>query len=373
VSSLRFEAFLARLYSDHRFLERFLSDPGAAMSAANLDAREQKAAAQIDRAGLLMAARSYESKRRRRRVGSRGGFVLNYRMVAGRIFFGEDGRLRPLWRAVIFYFLGAWIVAPMLDRVFQLVAGALNLGQELSAATVALGELEIFIGTLICTGIFALYERRRVDSYGLPIRLALKARTWEGALAGLIAAGAVGVGMYALGGMQIRGLAVTGNALTISALAWLAANICVGLAEEFWYRSYLLQTLWKSLGFWPAAAIIALIFAADHYFTKPGENIWDVVTLVSLSLLMSYTVLRTGTLWFAVGFHVAFDYAQLFIIGTPNGSQIPVGRLLDVRFDGPAWLTGGALGTEASVLMYPTIALLCLYVWWRFRPQGGQS
>ncbi len=128
----------------------------------------------------------------------------------------------------------------------------------------------------------------------------------------------------------------------------------------------MLQTLWKAVGFWPAAIIIALNFAADHYFYKTGENIWDVITLVSLSLLMCYSVLRTGTLWFAVGFHVAFDYMQLFIIGTPNGAQVPVGRLLDVRFSGPDWLTGGVLGTEASFLMYPMIALLWLYIWWRF-------
>jgi len=88
---------------------------------------------------------------------------------------------------------------------------------------------------------------------------------------------------------------------------------------------------------------------------------------VSLSLMMCYSVLRTGTLWFAVGFHISFDYMQLFVIGTPNGARLPQGRLLEATFNGPAWLTGGALGTEASFLMYPTIALLWLYVGWRFR------
>lgn len=61
---------------------------------------------------------------------------------------------------------------------------------------------------------------------------------------------------------------------------------------------------------------------------------------------------------------------QLFIIGTPNGSLIPVGRLLNVTFQGPAWLTGGVLGTEASFLMYPAIILLWIFVQKRFpRPQ----
>jgi hypothetical protein len=41
--------------------------------------------------------------------------------------------------------------------------------------------------------------------------------------------------------------------------------------------------------------------------------------------------------------------------------------LLDVSFDGPAWQTGGVLGTGASFMMYPAIALLWLYVWRRYR------
>jgi membrane protease YdiL (CAAX protease family) len=279
---------------------------------------------------------------------------------------GPDRKVRPLWRALCFFALGNWVAIPLVESAFYPVARAFHMGDELTAGSIALFELVVFIATLICTALFAAYEGRRADSYGLPLGRAFGARTWEGALAGLVMAGAVAFGMYALGGMQVLGIATTGRALALSAFGWLIANLCVGLAEEFWYRSYVLQTLWKSVGFWPAAIVIALNFAADHYFHKTGENIWDVITLVSLSLLMCYSVLRTGTLWFAVGFHVAFDYMQFFVIGTPNGAQVPVGRLLDVRFAGPDWLTGGVLGTEASFLMYPMIALLWLYIWWRF-------
>jgi hypothetical protein len=59
---------------------------------------------------------------------------------------------------------------------------------------------------------------------------------------------------------------------------------------------------------------------------------------------------------------------QLFVIGSSNGNRVPQGRFLDVSFNGPDWLTGGVLGTEASFLMYPLIALAWLYVWWRYRP-----
>jgi hypothetical protein len=282
-------------------------------------------------------------------------------------FIGVDGKVRPIWRAMIFLVAAGFVVRSLIDWPFTFVEDALHLGPGFTPGEIGLWEFKNFLVALICTGAFALYERRRVDSYGLPISRAFSWHTLEGVLAGILVAGAVGLGMFLLGGMQIRGFALANGVLISYALMWLGAIICAGIAEEFLYRSYFQQTLWKAIGFWPSATVIALIFAAAHYFFKPGENIRDVITLVSLSLLISYSLLRTGTLWFAVGFHIAFDYIQLFVIGTPNGTFIPVGRLLDVRFVGPTWLTGGALGTEASFLMYPAIALLWLFIWRRYR------
>jgi len=281
--------------------------------------------------------------------------------------FVSEGKLRPLWRAVIYFVLGTYVLYPLLGIVVPSIANALHIPNNLSSASIAFSETIGFIVALICTAVLATYEGRRIDSYGLSLGRAFGRNTWEGMAVGVIMAGAVALGMFAFGGMKVHGLATTGFPLLAAAVGWLLANICIGIAEEFWYRSYFLQTLWKALGFWPGATVVALIFTADHYFFKTGENIWDVITLVSLSLLMSYSVLRSGTLWFAVGFHIAFDYMQLFIIGTPNGAQIPVGRLLDVTFQGPAWLTGGVLGTEASFLMYPAIVLLWIYLHRRYR------
>jgi hypothetical protein len=67
-----------------------------------------------------------------------------------------------------------------------------------------------------------------------------------------------------LGGMQIRGLETTGSTLVLSALAWLGSNVCVGVAEEFFSRSYLLQTLKRSIGFRPGALVIASRRAARY-------------------------------------------------------------------------------------------------------------
>jgi uncharacterized protein len=283
------------------------------------------------------------------------------------LLLGPDRRLRLIWRALLFFGLAYWLLPLALDPAFNLIAARWHVSADFTAAHIGLQEFENLLVALACTALFACYEHRRIDSYGLPLTQAFSGFTGEGLLAGIIMAGAVAAGMYFLGGMQVHGVANRGAGLLTAALAWLAANICVGIAEEMWFRGYLLQTLSKSIGFWGAAIVISLVFTADHYFFKAGENIWDVITLMSLSLLLCYSVRQTGTLWFAVGFHVAFDYMQLFVIGTPNGARVPQGRLLDSSFEGPAWLTGGVLGTEASFLMYPAIALLWVYLWRRCR------
>lgn len=286
-----------------------------------------------------------------------------------RIFMGDDGKLLFFWRAVIFVGLGfalQFALRPLAGVVFT----RLHLTLSLSPAIVTLVEAQNFIIALVPTVLFALYEHRSFGSYGLPIARALGWHTWEGLAVGVVMAGLVAIGMIALGGMQVHGLALAGNALLLFTLAWIGTNILVGLAEEMWFRGYFLRALWRSIGFWPASIVIASLFAALHYFEKPQENIWDVITLIAFSLLCTYSVLKTGTLWFAVGLHAAFDFMQLFVIGTPNGTQIPVGRLLNVTFNGHAWLTGGVLGTEASWLMYPVFVLAFLYVALRYRGQS---
>ncbi len=100
-----------------------------------------------------------------------------------------------------------------------------------------------------------------------------------------------------------------------------------------------------------------------HYFLKPGENLADAFSVGLLGLFMAFTVIRSGSIWYAVGFHALFDYAALFLYGAPNsgnqGQPVPT-KLLTGGYHGAARLTGGNLGIEASWLVFPVIAALFL-------------
>ena len=281
------------------------------------------------------------------------------------IFLDSDSRLRYVWRAIVFYCVGTFVVFALLGWPIGWLAERLGIAPSLTPGFVALAGFRNFLVALICTATFAVYEHRRVDSYGLPIGKAFSRQTLEGLAAGLFMPAFVMVGMLALGGMQIHGMALHGGELVRYALAWLGATLVGGFAEEFWFRGYLQQTLWKAIGFWPSAVVIALIFTAEHYFFKEGENWRDVVSILSLSVLVSYSILRTGSLWFGVGSHFAFNAMQLFVIGTPNGARVPEGHLLNTTFFGPAWVTGGLTGTQSSLLLLPAVG--CVFLYLRFR------
>ena len=272
------------------------------------------------------------------------------------IFVGPDG-LRAGWRFAIFV-----IAAQIFVKCGFLALGAFGYVETegwtagnfiveggLSAAAAILAAL-----------VLGRFERRSLAEYGLASTRAVPLFA-EGLAWGLAGSVAIVLGIAALGGAQFRGLALHGNALWKSALAWGLAMLLLGLSEEFLFRGYPLVTLARGMGFWPAAALLSAIFGAIHYFVKPMETWADGVSVGLYGLFWCFTFRRTGSLWFAVGFHAMSDYADMVLFAEPNtgnkGLPVP-GHLLDVAFPGPAWMTGGPCGTEASLLVFPILAAL---------------
>lgn len=288
------------------------------------------------------------------------------------IFVGRDG-VRAGWR-FLFFVAGIelaefYVRTPLLSLLSRL--SAVNL-DELSAPALLIEELVGFVLVLLVTGIAAWLERRRVDDYGLPVSQAFGRLFWKGMLAGLLVVVFVAGAMIATGAMTVQGLALKGTYLPWFGLLWLGANVLVGLNEEYLFRGYALRVLWRGAGFWPAAVITTAIFAGLH-LSKPHENAMDIGMIFVLGLAICLSVRKTGTLWWAVGWHVAFDFGQFFLIGTNNGGQTPVGHLFDVSFPGPAWLNGGELGTEASVFMVPAAIATFVYVGWFLHGKTGST
>jgi hypothetical protein len=59
------------------------------------------------------------------------------------ILFGPDGKIRLLWRAVIFYVLADWLLPLVVDPALGFVLGVLHAADGLTAANGAVGEREL--------------------------------------------------------------------------------------------------------------------------------------------------------------------------------------------------------------------------------------
>jgi membrane protease YdiL (CAAX protease family) len=220
------------------------------------------------------------------------------------------------------------------------------------------GDLLQLIPVMIATLVMAYFEHRPLRHYYIPGRDFFGRHFWAGAGWGFGAVSLLIGLIAALGGYRIEGLALHGTPLVYWTLMWLLAAVAIGVVEEIMFRAYLLRTLADGIGFWPAAAVLALLFGALHYFTKPYERWEDFACTGLLALFICMSVRRLGTLAFAMGFHMGFDWGAMFIYSGRNAGEFAVGKLLDTVWLGPQWLTGGMLGPEASRLVFVVIAAL---------------
>lgn len=227
-------------------------------------------------------------------------------------------------------------------------------------------EFAMLFGAVLPAALFARFEGRSFDEFGLPWRKAFGSLFWVGALWGL---GAITALMIALRVAQVfwfGQVALHGIRIVKFAVFWGVYFVLVGLFEEFLLRGYPLQTLARGIGFWPAAVVLSIAFGAIHV-RNPGETWLGLLGVAAIGMFFSFTLYRTGNLWFAVGFHAFWDWGQTYLYSVPDSGTMAPGHLMRPVFHGQEWLTGGTVGPEASVLCFVAIAVVWGLFGWRYR------
>ncbi len=283
------------------------------------------------------------------------------------IFRGPHGA-RAGWRLLLFLVIAIGLFTGMQYAILLAVRrSGMKPPDGLSPVVLGISDLVVLLATVIATLIMARLERRRLRDYGLPGRTAFAGEFWGGCLFGFAAVTLLIVLIWIFGGYSFGTLAIHGRTLVLFVVLWAIASLLIGFAEEFFFRGYPQFTLSTGIGFWPAAFLISFLFGALHYFTKPHERWPDWACTSLLALLLCLMLRRTGDLRFPIGMHAGFDFGAIFIYSGPNGGELAHGRLLSASFHGPMWLTGGPLGPEASLLVFPVIALMFVVFHWLYR------
>ncbi len=174
-----------------------------------------------------------------------------------------------------------------------------------------------------------------------------------------------------------------GAAIFSFGVKWLLVFIAVGLLEEYLSRGFLQFTITRgvyglaekisptharTVAFAIAALFMSLFFSAGH-LANARENPMGIVMTFLAAIVFSYALWRTGSLWWAIGFHMAWDWAQSFLYGVPDSGQISAGRLFHTHPIGNLLISGGIDGPEGSVYSIPIMILAILII--RFTTKPG--
>jgi membrane protease YdiL (CAAX protease family) len=261
-----------------------------------------------------------------------------------KIFSNAEG-LRAGWRLLLYVVIMSVLFLGLKMLLMQFYRSTPD---KFSFESLLFSEMIGFISVFGAAVMMSFLERRPVGCYGLPLHQAFGKLFWQGFLLGFLEISAVIGLIYAFGGYSFGPLALHGAQLVHWAVLWALCLTFVGLFEEFLFRGYSLFTLSSGVGFWPAAILLSLLFAGVH-LQNSGEGRVGVAGVFVVGLLWCFTVRRTGSLWFAVGMHAAFDFGETFLYSVPDSGMVLPGHLSDATLHGPAWLTGGSVGPEASV------------------------
>ena len=296
--------------------------------------------------------------------------LIQYLSVFRGIFLGPNG-IRAGWRLAIYLFFTSVLIAALFHFALHVPpqqAPNFRLGELLPR------ELIFLFATLTAAATMGRIERRPFGSYGLPWKRILVARLCEGAVWGFTGMTVILLILRATHSFSFGPVELRGRQFLIYALGWGAYFFAVGLFEEFSFRGYPQFTLTTGMGFWPAAFLLSAIFGAVH-LTNPGENLMGALEVSVTALLLCLSLRRTGDLWFAVGLHGAWDWAETFFYGVPDSGYQGPGHFLNPIFHGPKWLTGGSVGPEGSVVTLVVEMAMMGLVMLRFRvsPKTVQS
>ena len=297
------------------------------------------------------------------------------------VFLGDDG-LRAGWSFLLF----ALIIFALGRAAGFLLAHSHLLGAPaqapahlpMSPRRTILGDGITFTLLAMASFFMSLIERRPFARYGLSLRHAFRDFSiglfWGFTLLSILIAT-----LLATHAIAFDGLALHGTPAAAFALKWLAAFVLVGLAEEFLTRGYIQYTVARgvaglarflspsnrhahAVGFWVAAFLFSVcLFMAGH-LGNTGETAPGILAVGLAGAVFAFSLYRTGTLWWAIGMHAAWDWAQTFFYGVSDSGIRAIGHLFDSHPTGRPLLSGGATGPEGSLFVIPTLLLAALVI-----------
>jgi membrane protease YdiL (CAAX protease family) len=291
---------------------------------------------------------------------------------------GKDG-LRAGWSLLIFVAIFAAIafcVNRIAHKLHPPSPHAANIPSEIPIGLGFINESVPLLMTLLITWIMSKIERRPNSVYGFGGRRKLS-HFLAGLAWGIVCLSLLILTLWKTGLLVIdRRLLFGGDVFRYGAI-WLLGFLLVGLLEEYLTRGYLQYTLTRglagvyqwafktrystALGFWTSAVIFSILFGLGHS-SNPGESPIGLLSAGLAAMVFCFSLWRTGSLWWAIGFHTSWDWGQSFLYGVADSGTMVQHHMLATQPVGKPILSGGATGPEGSIFILAVLALASLII-----------
>jgi membrane protease YdiL (CAAX protease family) len=275
---------------------------------------------------------------------------LSNQPLSDRVLFGPHG-LRAGWRIAAYLLITIWL--------------GMVLGWTLSTAGVRIsfvGSAAIGLFASVVAGwiMLAVVDRRPIGALGFAADPAAPRDSLVGF--GLGGGGlAAAVGLLALAG-SVRWVADAGTwPEYVAALGGALLFFLIPAAmEEAVFRGYAFQALVQGIGPWPAMVLASAGFSLAHR-GNPNVDSLALANIFLAGIMLGVGYLRTRSLWFATGLHLAWNWAMSALFDFPVSGLVRDTPFYDVRETGADWWTGGAFGPEGGLAV--TVAVVALTAW----------
>jgi len=271
------------------------------------------------------------------------------RRRGGELLRSENGRVRLGWRLSGFLAMALLIVV---------------LGAAVLPAGGQSGSVALLAGAVGSGWLLLGLEGRSFGALGFHLSRETLSEAGKGLALG------VGIGSVVVAVMALAG-GVRWSSEGGSAGAWLwggmAATVVLALpaaAEEALLRGYPLQALSEAWGAGKALVVTAVAFGVLHAW-NPGAGLLSMGNVAAAGLLLGVVYLRTGSLWWATGVHLGWNWSHGYLADVPvSGLEVLDAPMYQGVPSGPEWLGGGSFGPEGSVVATVVVLSATALCWW---------
>ncbi|HLH90264.1 MAG TPA: CPBP family intramembrane glutamic endopeptidase [Xanthobacteraceae bacterium] len=141
---------------------------------------------------------------------------------------------------------------------------------------------------------------------------------------------------------------------------WLA----VGVMEEIEFRGLVYRLCCAVFGTWGAIVVSGVLFGLVHG-AAPGATPMALTSVAIAGLMLGAAFALTGRLWFPIGIHAGWNFAEGSLFGTAVSGGNLGASAIRAKLAGPELLAGGRFGPEASIVTVIVLLIATIILIWR--------